>query len=359
MTFFKNLFNRKEKPQTETKPAEGGKPQQNEAPVQEQPAPAPVPAVDTSASTSIRKALDSVAQKLNEATSRDARQALKLSVSQALIDMRRAVDAAPCAYGKLDEVIIDAIKHLEVLCDTCTPEQMTENLTHLAEAIKARPLTTNTCDKFIPTMKTHYFTVLLISLQARLNELTASIAADSQFIASITSEADYDEDEAAEVEDAIRVNLRNDRSGLKYVKRQIYLAQTGLMGAKKQLQRSEPMAAITTAEALMDIDKDSSQYIDLILQADQERIAYANKRNAEAEQLKIKYIKHHQAVRERKRIRAERVNLEDMDAETTIKPAAPVQQAAPAPAELPPVVMPEMPDVFNTQFTEDGEMLPM
>ena len=352
MAFFKNLFGRKGKDQ---QPTPTPTPTPDPVPVPDPtptPTPTPAPAPDTKVSDDIRRALDT-----SSATLMQSPKSSSVNAGKTLMALKLNIQDAPCAYDKLDKEILDVIQQFNTLCNTCTPEQIETHLKHLSEAIDARILTTDSCDKFIPTMETYYYALRLIGLQARLNELNVTIASDQQWVAATQADPEYDEEEAEEVMDAMKRSIKNNRKGLQYYRMQIKATQVAYRAAKAAITSSEAIGPISLTEALRRLNEKSSQYVDMMLQVEQERIAYATQRNADAEQEKIKYIKLKHARLQRKKLRAQRLEIED---EEEIAPqtaaAEPVQEQAPAEPEI---IMPPMEDVFTGDFSSADDMMSM
>lgn len=169
MTFFKNIFGRKDKAQPQQPAAPTPAPAAEAEPV----APAPAPVPPTKASDDIRRALESVTMKL--IASPDA---AVQDIARRLISLKPAVGDQPSTYKGFDASIAKAIGQIETFVNTCGGDYAAVNaqIDTLQAAINARFLTEESTDKFGPTMQTHYYQVMLIDLRGRLQKLEMDVA---------------------------------------------------------------------------------------------------------------------------------------------------------------------------------------
>ena len=132
------------------------------------PAPAPAPVPSTKASDDIRRALETAAMKLitsPEPTAQD--------IGKRLMSLKTAVSDQPSPYKGFDASITKAIGQIEFFVGNCGGDytEVLSQLSTLEAAVFARYLTEESTDKFVPTMQTHLYQVMLIDLRGRLKKL--------------------------------------------------------------------------------------------------------------------------------------------------------------------------------------------
>lgn len=358
MSFLKNLFNRK-KP--EEAPVVTPQPQPAPQPVTPEPAPVAAPAApvpDPAGSESIRKALDTMSQKLIGCPDQ-----LMITTGMRLQELMREVDDAPCTFDGFDGMIAAAVKQMEHLCQTCKPEQIASHLAKLEAAIAARSNTEENTDKFAPTMQTHYYSVMLIELQGRLNAMLQSIASKQEFIDNVKTLTLEEQMAYQETVMAFTMSINSSQLALMALRKQIAVCRGGLETAIDQLNYDGPLQTLDIATVLAPIYQQNEQFQKQLEEMNRSANAFQVMHAAKVEEQMRSVALAAAAKKQQAQQIAQSQLLTDsitqQIAQMTGKAmapaapqAAPQQQAAPVQMAAPAApAMPAMPDVFQDDLT--------
>lgn len=102
----------------------------------------------------------------------------RLDVFRRVFALQLDVFNGPSPIKGFDGVIAQAVSQIPFFCDIADGDfdQVNQYVDAIGEAIAARQLTEETCDKLGPTIECHYHRMLLISLQARLEKINRDVA---------------------------------------------------------------------------------------------------------------------------------------------------------------------------------------
>lgn len=357
LKFLQNLFNRKEEAQPAAQPA---------APVAAEPA-APVPEApvqpDDAASDDIRMALDEAAQLLIGSDKEAAR-----DVGDRLMGLKMYVADQPCTFAGFDEIITKAIGQIEYFCRTTRGDFATINqhVDMIEAAISARTLTRDSVRKFQPTMETHYYKMLLIDLQGRLNKLLLDIEQKKRWIAEKQALPMHEQIGYQQTIMAFTTSITSSQMALTTLRQQIGTYQGGLFAAQQALDYDGPLPEIDIATVLGPIYEQATQF-EQSMEAMQRSITAFNVMHAaHAEQQLLAAAQASAAQKMHEKQMAEAQQLTDMAArsiaevtgqtvEAMMTPAT-TPESAPA-AEIPEAELPELPNVFTDDFRSDMGMM--
>lgn len=356
MSFLKNLFNRKKPEEAPVAAPQAQPAPQPEQPVQPAPQPTPVPA--PAGSESIRKAMDTMSQKLISSPDQ-----LMITTGMRLQELMREVDDAPCSFDGFDGMIAASVKQMEHLCQTCKPEQIASHLAKLEAAIAARSNTEENTDKFAPTMQTHYYSVMLIELQGRLNAMLQSIASKQEFIDNVKTLTLEEQMAYQETVMAFTMSINSSQLALMALRKQIAVCQGGLKVAIDQLNYDGPVQTLDIATVLAPIYQQNEQFQKQLEEMNRSANAFQVMHAAKAEEQMRAVALAAAAKKQQAQQIAQSQMLTDsitqQIAQMTGKAmapaapqAAPVQESVPA-QEIKPEApaMPAMPDVFQDDLT--------
>ena len=333
------------------------------------PAPAPAPAVNPALSDSIRDALEVAANDFINTPADAAHQEEKMALGMRLQDLKRTVDDAPCTFPGYDEIIVSAVQQLDAIARNSTPAQLEEHFAKLSAAIAARSNTEQNTPKFTPTMETHYYSVMLIDLQGRLNALLEGKRRKEDFIQRTRTMPPNERIGYRETIQAFTMELEDTELALMNLYKQIALCQGGLEEAQTSLLYSGPMTALDPTAVLSGIYKRSKSFRAEYEAMERNANKYQIMHQAEVEEQLIAVHRFAAAREETNRIAEEtelyagsvREQMNILTGRSQEQEAAPQQKAAPqqeaAPAQEAAPVAPEaseapaMPDVFHDNFS--------
>lgn len=327
-----------------------------------QPSPAqeaPQPAAVVSLSDEIRAALEHEADRIIATPAADPAQAEKIALGMRLQDLKRAVDDAPCTFPDFDSVLLRAIGQLSFICKTVRPEQLAGMIDKLEGAIAARASTEESTPKYKPTMQAHYYRLILIEMQGRLNALLESKRRKEAFIQRAKAMPANERIGYRETIQAFTMELEDTELALMTLHKQIALCKGGLEVAETALLDSGEMSVLDAASVLEDIYNRSrhirTEYESMEKAANQYQIMH----QAQVEEQMVAVSRFTATRAEQDRIAAETETMADavrsqMAALTGLAhgdTAAPMEaDAIPEAAAQEVPAMPEMPDLFADDF---------
>lgn len=347
MSFLKNLFPRKKQEAAAEQPA----------PQAEQPAPAPAPVL--SGGEVIRKTIDTMSQRLIASPDQQF-----VTAGMRLQELMREVDDASCAYEGFDEIIAGAIRQMEHLCQTCTAEQISGHISKIEAAIAARGNTEQNTDKFAPTMQTHYYSVMLVELQGRMNAMLQSIASKQRFIDNVKVLPMEEQLANQETVMAFTTSISSTQLALMAMRKQIAVCRGGLETARDQLAYDGPLPVLDISAVLGPIYQQGAQFQRMIEDMNRSANAFQVMHAGQVEeQMRAVALAAAAKKQQEQQIAQSQMLTDSIQAQIAqltgqAVPAAPVQESAPVKQEAAPAMaeqaaeetLPPMPDVFSDSF---------
>lgn len=364
LKFLQNLFNRKDEPkpaaQAPAQPAPA-------APVAAEPAApvAPEPVLpDAAASDDIRMALDEAAQLLISSDREPARE-----IGDRLMGLKMCVADQPSSFAGFDEIITKAIGQIEYFCRTTKGDFATINqhVDMIEAAISARTLTKDSVRKFQPTMETHYYKMLLIDLQGRLNKLMLDVEQKKRWIAEKQALPVHEQIGYQQTIMAFTTSITSSQMALTTLRQQIGTYQGGLFAAQQALDYDGPLPEIDITQVLGPIYEQATQFEQSMAAMQRSITSFNVMHAAHAEQQLHAAAQASAAQKMHEKQLAEVQMMSDMAAKSiaevtgqtveAMMAPTPAPAEAETPAEIPVAEMPEMPNVFTDDFRSDMGMM--
>ena len=341
MDFFKKLaglLNPKQEPAPKSTPDPVPTPE----PVPAPPVITPAPVVNVAASDKIRVAMDAAMQALVASPEAGAQ-----AIGARLMNLKFAIMDEPSSFKGFDDTIVRAVGQIECYCSSCNGNYTEINMLmdKLEAAVAARNLSEATTERFVPTMQTHFYQLMLMDLGGRLKKLDASIAEKSAWLAHVQTLPMNEQ--AAHMQAMMTCNgfLTSAQMQRQALNTQISTYQFGLMNAQNMLSYDGALPEFDIVAIFEDINKQMTDF-ESSLQSTNQAINNYNVLFADqAEQQMLAAAQAAAAKKQQEQQQAEIQRLQQMAAESMAKvtgqiaatiPAAPVAQVQPQAAPVQP-----------------------